>query len=207
MNHPSDTAQDISDKVIAIYRETAQDRFDHFESTTTEYFDFFIDEIIKPPARILDIGSGSGKDAAIYAAKGYTVLALEPAHELRELAKAKHKSTLITWNDDRLPGLEKTLAASQVFDHVHLNAVIFHLPPDAMPGVMINIAKLLKKDGTAYISLRHGPLGHGRPIFPITKRDILESGKGLFTLIKSSQHKDADRDHISWTRLLLKKTA
>jgi len=205
MTKPPDTVEAICDKVIGIYRETAQERFDHFESTTTSYFDFFIDDIARPPAKILDIGSGSGKDAAIFASKGYAVLALEPAHELRALAQAKHASPLIIWGDDRLPHLEKTLARGDIFDHISLNSVIFHLPKDAIAKVMANIAKLLKKDGTVYLSLRHGPLSQGRPIFPITEQDIMKASEGFFDRMKSEHAPDATRPEISWTRMLLRK--
>lgn len=204
---PSDSLAAICDTVIADYREKAETRFTHFESTTTEYFNFFINRIAPAPARVLDIGAGSGKDAAIYAEHGYDVVALEPAHELRALAAAKHTSPRITWLDGRLPLLETVQDQKQSFGHAHMNSVIFHLPLEAIRPALEATHALLKPEGTLYISLRHGPPDPARPMFPITEQDIVDNGTGLFTPILSEHKPDAIRDNVSWTRMLLRKIA
>jgi len=41
-----------------------------------------------PPARILEVGAGTGKATVLFAARGLGVLALEPSHEMARLARS-----------------------------------------------------------------------------------------------------------------------
>ncbi len=59
----------------------------------------------EPPARVLDIGAGTGRDAAGFAGLGYFVTAVEPTAELRLRAQQLHPSPNIAWLDDSLPEL------------------------------------------------------------------------------------------------------
>jgi SAM-dependent methyltransferase len=57
------------------------------------------------PSRILDVGAGTGADAAWLAAQSHTVLAVEPTAALREAGQALHPQPTIEWLDDSLPDL------------------------------------------------------------------------------------------------------
>ena len=57
------------------------------------------------PSRILDIGAGTGRDAAGFAAMGHRVTAVEPTAELRLRAKVLHPSPQTQWLEDSLPDL------------------------------------------------------------------------------------------------------
>lgn len=89
------------------------------------------------PARIADIGAGTGADAAWFAARGHRVLAVEPTLELREAGRRLHPSPAIEWLDDGLPALSRTRARGEAFDAVLLTAVWMHLDEaqrrEAMP--------------------------------------------------------------------------
>lgn len=62
------------------------------------------------PGKVLDIGSGTGRDAAYLAAKGHRVVAVEPTGALRKRAAALHKSPAIEWIDDGLPDASRRVA-------------------------------------------------------------------------------------------------
>jgi protein-L-isoaspartate O-methyltransferase len=62
------------------------------------------------PCRVLDIGAGTGRDAAGFAALGHRVTAVEPTAELRTRAEALHPSARIEWLDDNLPDLARLSA-------------------------------------------------------------------------------------------------
>ena len=49
----------------------------------------------QPGAVVLDVGSGSGRDAAWFAAHGYDVVAVEPSDAMRAHARALHPSNRI----------------------------------------------------------------------------------------------------------------
>ena len=112
------------------------------------------------PARILDIGAGTGRDAAGFAAMGHSVTAVEPTAELRHAAMALHASARIEWLDDSLPDLALLHARSDTFDVVMLTAVWMHLDERqrqrAMPPVASTAqhAKTPRRDGGRSITTR-----------------------------------------------------
>lgn len=108
------------------------------------------------PCRVLDVGAGSGRDAAWFAAQGHSVLAVEPTAALRTAGMVLHPSKSIEWLDDSLPELAVVLSRNQIFDTILLSAVWMHLDAsDRRPG-MRTLASLLSHEGTLVISLRHG---------------------------------------------------
>ena len=52
------------------------------------------------PCHMLDIGSGTERDAAAFAAMGHAAVAVEPTAELRTRAMALHPSPRIEWGQD-----------------------------------------------------------------------------------------------------------
>jgi protein-L-isoaspartate O-methyltransferase len=56
-------------------------------------------------ARVLDIGAGTGRDAAWFAERGHQVVAVEPTDTLRLRAMTLHPSPRIAWVNDALPEL------------------------------------------------------------------------------------------------------
>ena len=74
-------------------------------------------------ALVLDVGSGSGRDAAALAAMGHDVVAIEPTRELRKKAKFLHPSARIEWLDDSLPELVKLTSRKTCFNLIMLTAV------------------------------------------------------------------------------------
>ena len=197
---------DLRQKVIADYRNKAELRFTEYETSGTAHCEAFRSSLKSPPAEILDIGSGSGRDAAYYADQGYQVTAVEPARELRELAQRKHDHANIMWMDDTLPDLKIVHENGMQFDHIHMNAVIFHFPKEYIRTILETAHRLLEAEGTLFVSLRYGPIDPDRPMFPITKADLLQDAKGLFELIDEMHKPDGrNRPGITWDRLLFRK--
>jgi SAM-dependent methyltransferase len=158
-----------------------------------------------PPASILDLGAGSGRDAAAFAAFGYDVIAVEPASGLRERAQDLHPSLRITWIDDRLPDLASLRGA---FDVVMLTAVWMHLDPDERPRGLRRVAGLLKPGGLTCITLRHGPVPEGRRMFEISGADTigLAEAAGLTPVVHlENQVAVSGNPGVTWTRLAFRK--
>ena len=135
------------------------------------------------PCRILDIGSGTGRDAAWLAGLGHDVLAVEPVAAFRASGRAPR------WLNDRLPDLPNTRALGQTFDFILMNAVFQHVMPDERAAAMRNIAGLLAGGGRIVLSLRHGPAAETRPAYPFETGEVeeLAAACGLVTLFQCNR--------------------
>ena len=114
------------------------------------------------PARALDIGAGTGRDAAALAALGHKVLAVEPTRAMRAHGHL-HPSPAIEWLDDSLPELALVRARGERFDLVMMTAVWMHLDEAERTRAMACVAGLVAPGGLMTLSLRHGPVPAGRP--------------------------------------------
>ena len=125
---------------------------------------------------MLDVGAGSGRDAAWFAARGWEVVAVEPAAAMRQEAARRHASPLIRWVDDRLPALAALHRLGLGFDLVWLSGVWMHIPPEDRPRAMRKLATLLKPGGRLVLTLRHGPAPEGRPMWPVDANEVERLG-------------------------------
>ena len=157
------------------------------------------------PCRVLDIGAGTGRDAAAFAAMGHDVAAVEPTAELRERAAALHPSPRIEWVDDGLPDLARL---SGRFDVAMLTAVWMHLDEKQRRRAMPRLASLLRGGGVAIFSLRHGPVPPGRRMFGVSAEETaaLAAAEGLDLALRLEDRADAlGRAGVRWTRLAFRK--
>jgi len=119
----------------------------------------FLDLFPPPPACILDVGAGTGRDAAWLSQRGYDVTAVEPVAALREVGMNLHASDRIDWREGVLPDLAISPAPVGGFDIVLLSAVWQHLDDHDRARSMRNIAGLTAAGGLVLISLRQGCSG------------------------------------------------
>jgi len=164
-----------------------------------------------PPARILDIGAGTGRDAAWFASLGHHVLAVEPTDALRTGAAKLHPDPGIAWLDDILPGLMVTRARGETFDLILMHAVWMHLTEDERVEGMANVASLLAPGGRVAMSLRHGEVPAGRRMFDVTGAETiaLAAKHGLRNLMQEraeSIQAENRAKQIEWTKLVFEKT-
>ncbi len=160
--------------------------------------------IPQAPCPVLDIGAGTGRDAAALAAIGHQVVAVEPVAELRHHAIALHPSPRIEWLDDSLPHLGRLLARGQRFDLVMLTAVWMHLDFRQRRQAMPKLATLAADDGLVSMTLRHGPVPTGRRMFDVTADETiaLAQDAGLTLALRlDNQPSQFNRSDVTWTRL------
>lgn len=140
------------------------------------------------PARIVDIGAGTGADAAWFAARGHAVVAVEPTAALREPGRALHPSPAIEWIDDGLPMLASLRERERTFDLVMMTAVWMHLDRGERVRAMPRVAALLVPGGRLLLTLRHGPVPPGRRMFEVTAEDTTRLAQtwGLKPLLQVS---------------------
>ena len=107
-----------------------------------------------PPARVLDVGAGTGRDAAALADRGYAVMAVEPSHELQNWGRNHYAHLSIEWLDDRLPGLRSLQTMARRFDFILCSAVLIHVRPRDLRKSFASFAGLLASGGHLAISVR-----------------------------------------------------
>jgi SAM-dependent methyltransferase len=158
------------------------------------------------PANILDIGSGTGRDAAWFASQGHRVVAVEPTDAMRIPAMALHPSPRIEWLDDSLPDLASILARDERFDVVMLTAVWMHLDEAQRRRAMPNLASLLAAGGVMIMKVRHGPVPPGRRMFEIPAEQtielaLLQNLRPVLNVRTESSQEQNRLKGVSWTTL------
>ena len=166
-----------------------------------------MDLLPNPGAWILDVGSGTGTNAAALAARGYKVVAAEPSAGMRREAAARHDAAVVTWLDDRVPELTHVRALGQKFDFLLLQAVFMHLPEPARAPALATLAGLALPHAVMALSLRHGPIPPGRIMYEIPAADVIGLGDHAgFDLIRQSTGASAaNQPDVTFSRLCFRR--
>ncbi|MGW2105482.1 class I SAM-dependent methyltransferase [Streptomyces sp. NPDC001948] len=162
------------------------------------------------PVRILDIGAGTGRDAAALAALGHEVVAVEPTAELRAHGQRIHAGSAIDWVDDALPELAlRQCRRSGRFEAIFATAVWMHLDAKERGQAMARIAALLMPGGRFFVNLRHGPVPEGRRMFDVSAAETVElaAAHRLRTVLSSERADLHGRDGVRWSTLVFGHTA
>ncbi|TVQ24907.1 MAG: class I SAM-dependent methyltransferase [Spirochaetaceae bacterium] len=100
---------------------------------------------IPPGCRVLDVGCGSGRDAARLLALGFDVHAVDGSVGMRERALALHPELRGRISHVELPAVLPFDPAS--FDAAMAWAVIMHLNRDRLPAVFAEVARVVRPGG------------------------------------------------------------
>lgn len=164
--------------------------------------------------KALDVGAGSGRDARFLAARGFEVVAVEPADALRQLAIELSAQAIqqpqIQFLADELPTLPLVQALHQQFTLVLLSAVWMHLTHAQRAAALPTLCKLLEPQGLLVLTLRHGSFSDGREAFPISTDEIEalinQQQLPLTPMLVTELVKDAlGRGDVAWQTVVLKK--
>jgi SAM-dependent methyltransferase len=193
------------------YAEEAEELFRRYESIPASEAHRAVLHLIPTVAsRVLDIGSGTGRDAAWFAGQGHRVVAVEPTDAMRIPAMALHPSPAIEWLDDSLPDLALLCSRGPSFDVVLLSAVWMHLDAGQRRRAMPNLAALVRPGGVMIMKIRHGPVPPGRRMFEVSPEETIELAQienlhpVLNTRTESSQELNRFAG-ITWTNLAFAK--
>jgi SAM-dependent methyltransferase len=162
---------------------------------------------ILPPSgtTVLDVGAGSGRDAAWFAANGYDVVAVEPSDAMLAHARQRHSSSQIHWVSDSLPDLANVRRLGLSFDLILLSAVWMHIPPAARQRSLRKLATLLAPKGQIAISLRLGPPDTERAMYEVSYAELssLAQQFGLRIVHTDDSQDKLGRSEILWTTVVL----
>jgi len=102
---------------------------------------------------ILDVGSGSGRDALYYSSHGAKVTAIDFSSSMVRYAKAKDTSNTVNWIVDELPKLD-TQKHNPTFDLIVATAVFMFLSPEEQILALKRLFELLCNKGRLIITFK-----------------------------------------------------
>lgn len=168
-----------------------------------------IEELTRPssPASLaLDVGAGSGRDAAWLVSLGYEVVAVEPAAGMRAEGVRRHTDPKIHWLDDRLPSLAAVHQMALSFDLILLSAVWQHIAPGDRARSFRKLVTLLKPGGILLMTLRDGPSPQDRPMYGVSLGEVegLARAHGIEVLRVLDKADVMARGDVRWTMVALR---
>ena len=152
-NHNHDAHDDIARRTLAHYERNARQFFaGTIDHDVSQNIDALLTAIEAPaPYTILDLGCGPGRDLKTFTGLGHRAIGIDGSERFVEMARAY--SGCDVWQQDFLH-LDLPPSA---FDGVFANAVLFHVPSAALPGVLLKLFAGLKPGGVLFSS---NPRGH-----------------------------------------------
>lgn len=166
--------------VLDGYDACATDLFERYDALDARTVNAPVLHLVpQQPSCILDVGAGTGRDAAWFASLGHEVVAVEPTHGLREGGRIRHADYNIDWVADRLPHLEVLNQRPDVFDFIKLTAVWAHLDTDEQKAALPVLASLLAPGGRLAFSIKRGVAPEDRPVHPVSVADTIALAQSL----------------------------
>ena len=161
--------------------------------------------IPQEPASILDVGAGSGRDAAWLASKGHQVIAVEPSCGMRKEAEQFHSGSPFTLVADRLPDIKNTSRSGMSFDLILLNAVWMFIPETERKRSFRKLIALLKPRGVIAISFRT-PCERRRGMYPVSVSEIegLAQGHGAYIVSTEEVSDSLGRPGVRWHQIIIR---
>ncbi len=189
--------------------------YDHHAATVAERHEALRPDMVlawaadllpKGRPAILDVGAGSGRDSAWFAAQGADVVAVEPSAAMREEGRRRHPDHKVRWLDDALPGLPRASRLGIGFDLILLSAVWQHVAHSDRPRALRKLVALLKPGGLLLLTLRLGEPDPERVMHSVNADQVerLAREHGL-AVVRSQEMTDLlGRPDVRWTGMALR---
>lgn len=145
----------VAARTVAHYEQHAQS---YWEGTrdhdVSQNIGAFLGHIqVPPPFDLLDFGCGPGRDLHTFKALGHRAVGLEGSPRMAAMARAHSGCEVLEQSF-----LQLDLPGSR-YDGVFANAVLFHVPTQALPRVLLQLHASLRPGGVLFSS---NPRGDGQ---------------------------------------------
>jgi SAM-dependent methyltransferase len=192
------------DPALAIYAANAGTMARRYDSVTTDSLLAGLTDLLPPPpAAVLDIGAGSGRDTAWFLSRGHAVTAAEPVPAFRAMIAARAPTATLAAS--ALPDLA---GISGRYGLILVNAVWHHLDPAARDRALARLGDLMAPQGCVLLSLRRGPVPPGAPLHDLDpETESARAARAGLALLRRHDAPAHDPEtaaaRISWTWLAL----
>lgn len=140
---------DTEGSTTGYYDRNAQAYFDAtLNVDMSDFYDEFLRHIL-PGGRILDAGSGSGRDTLAFLKKGYEVDAFDSSPALAEL------STKLTGVPTQVLRFQE-FESAPLYDGIWACASLLHVPANELDDALARLLRALKPGGVLYVSVKYG---------------------------------------------------
>ena len=135
----------MSHSTLNYYGQNSLEVARRYESADVTQLHEFLSSSLKPGGRLLELGCGSGRDAAFMVSRGFRVLATDGSASMVEQTKSHHPELAEHVVHLELPaGLSNDLG---VFDGIYAVAVLMHLSVQDIESTISAVYSLLPEKG------------------------------------------------------------
>lgn len=133
------------------YQENAEALTERYETAEVDSMHQMMLSIYSGFKKLLEVGCGSGRDAAFMIANGFDVTAIDGSQAMIDKAVEHHSELIGRTHKVKLPHeLSEELGC---FDGVYSIATLMHLNMDALQITLDKVSKLLRKGGLFFFSV------------------------------------------------------
>ena len=204
----------MDEKTVSRYDTHARETSARYESADMSRLHAMLLRHLPPKgASVLELGCGSGRDAAFLQASGFDVTAVDASPGMIDEAARLHPELAGRLSCAAVPFPEGSPLLGRTFDAVFSNAMFMHIPDPELPLVVEQVRRMMRPGGVVVISvsLDRGGLtdsrdGTGR-LFrerqPGELRQVFERC-GLAFVAQSRSADSLDRPAIRWVTLVFR---
>ncbi|SHN05865.1 Methyltransferase domain-containing protein [Pseudomonas asturiensis] len=171
------TLAQITTTTVEHYNRVADDfREGTRDHDVSQNIDALLRHIEGPtPWQILDFGCGPGRDLKTFTSMGHVAVGLDGSERFAEMARSETGCEVLQQNF-----LELDLPPAR-FDGIFANAVLFHVPRQELPRVLLQLHATLKPGGVLFSSNPRGQNQEGWSGERYGAYHDLESWRALLT--------------------------
>ena len=197
-------------QTIEYYEQNAAELSVKYESVSLDSFHQALNEYFDSGSCLLEVGCGSGRDAARAVASGFDVAAIDASRKLLSEARKLHPEL-----DGRL--FQLTLPcqlpfADKTFSGFYSVACLMHLSSDDLRSVMSEINRVVRYGGLVSVpacrpDINHSGLDEKGRVFnmmPVSEWLRLFAASGFIGSVGPEEPDSLGRDGISWVTISLK---
>jgi cyclopropane fatty-acyl-phospholipid synthase-like methyltransferase len=135
-------------KTLSYYEENARQLSERYESANVDHIHSLLLDTFPNTSHLLEIGCGSGRDAAFMIKNGYSILATDGSEEMIETAKQYHPELNNVLHVMHIP--DDLSFEPSSFDGIYSIATLMHLEKNEIEPTIEKISTIMKK-GTNFL--------------------------------------------------------